>query len=215
MIHFFGDSFTYGQGCTPEHEYYRRTYDGTQKTWVEMVGNYFDDRFINYAKPGVGNQKIIDSIIENLSNISKGDLIVIGRADDSRFSVPYYRKYDNKTEFSSQMDIIIGVLIDRLGHYKTWPDDYYESILGYIEHVHVPNMNTIVERYDSLFNSFVDYFNKNNNKCIIWNVEDNLLSEDGSSKYPIISDEYPDINDGHWSWNGHNKFFEYMKYNLL
>ena len=27
MIHFFGDSFTYCQGCTPDHEYYQRVFD--------------------------------------------------------------------------------------------------------------------------------------------------------------------------------------------
>jgi len=32
--------------------------------------------------------------------------------------------------------------------------------------------------------------------------------------YSIISDEYPNIKDSHWSWEGHKEFFQHIK-NLL
>ena len=213
MIHFFGDSFTYGQGCTPDHEYYQRTYDGTQKTWVELTAKHLNTEFKNYGMPGVGNQKIIDSIIHNLSYIKDGDVVIIGRADDSRFCVPLtLKEYD----FNGFSDVLVGMLLDRTGSFKRWNDSYYNAVVDYTKYVLIPNETPIIQRWDSIYNSFVDYFNKRNIKVILWRVDEQLrCSITDGVKYPIISDEEIDINDGHWSWNGHIQFFKQYIQNLL
>jgi len=213
MIHFFGDSFTYGQGCTPDHEYYQRTYNGTQKTWVELTSKHLDTKFKNYGMPGVGNQKIIDSIIHNLSYIKDGDVVIIGRADDSRFTLPI--KLD-KYDFNGYTNILVGMLIEKRDSFNRWSDEYYNAVLDYTKYVLIPHIKIISQRWDSLYNSFEVYFNSRNVKIIMWNVEEQLrCSITGGAKYPIISDEEIDINDGHWSWNGHTQFFKQYIQNLL
>ena len=183
MIHFFGDSFTYCQGCTTDHEYYQRTYNGTQKTWVELVSEYKQDTYINLGRAGIGNQSIIDIIITQLHMIKEGDTVIIGRADDSRFMVPHVT--DN---FNGYHNILVGSLIDRsCDSMKEWDLNYYNSLVDYTKYVHVPNETPIIQRFDYLYNSLVEYFNGKNVNVIFWKVNEHLRDNiTGGAKYPII-----------------------------
>lgn len=197
MIHFFGDSFTYGQGCTSEHEYYQRTYDGTQKTWVELISEYIGDGYINYSRPGIGNQKILDSIIKNLKNIKPNDIVFIARTHDERLQMPYGEYF---------RDILPSMIYED----NTNDGDYYKTIQEYVKFILFPNFNGVKNRYDELFSSFTQYFNSINVKCIRWNVEEHTI-KDNKAIYSIISDEHIDIDDSHWSWKGHQEFFRFIK----
>ena len=197
MIHFFGDSFTYGQGCTPEHEYYQRTYNGTQKTWVELISEYIGDGYINYSRPGIGNQKILDSIIKNLKNIKPNDIVFIARTHDERLQMPYGEYF---------RDILPSMIYED----NTNDGDYYKTIQEYVKFILFPNFNGVKNRYDELFSSFTQYFNSINVKCIRWNVEEHTI-KDNKAIYSIISDEHTDIDDSHWSWKGHQEFFRFIK----
>lgn len=203
MIHFFGDSFTYGQGCTPEHEYYQRTYDGTQKTWVELISEYIDDEYINNGLSGVGNQRIFDSIIEHLYIIKENDVVFLSRASDTRFMAP--------NEAGNHEQVIINLLLDLNYKYKNWNDDTHHAVREYFKKVIVPHLPAISARFEDIFFYFKRYFESRNIKVIEWNVDEHILTEDGKAKYSIISDEYTDINDSHWSWKGHDEFFRFIK----
>lgn len=211
MIHFFGDSFTYGQGCTPEHEYYKKTYDSTQKTWVELVSEYVGSEFENYGRPGISNQQIIDTIIEKLKSINENDIVVISRTHDSRFIIPNI----DVPNINQHHNVTIGMFEEGITQYGEMSQEYYDGVKSYIENVFVPNLDAVTFRYDSIFKHLRHYFEFRNIKVIEWNVDDHTLTDDGRAKYSIISDEYPTINDSHWSWKGHFEFFEYMKLNLL
>ena len=91
---------------------------------------------------------------------------------------------------------------------KSW---YYNSLVDYTKYVHVPNETPIIQRFDYLYNSLVEYFNGKNVTVILWKVNEHLRDNiTGGAKYPIISDEYSDINDSHWSWEGHTQFYEFI-----
>lgn len=211
MIHFFGDSFTYGQGCTPEHEYYKQTYNGTQKTWIELVSEYIGSEFKNYGRPGISNQQIIDTIIEKLKSINENDIVVISRTHDSRFIIPSI----DVPNINQHHNVTIGMFEEGITQYGEMSQEYYDGVKSYIENVFVPNLDAVTFRYDSIFKHLKYYFESRNIKVVEWNVDDHILTEDGRAKYPIISDEYPNIKDSHWSWRGHIEFFKYMKSNLL
>lgn len=200
MIHFFGDSFTFGQGCTAEHEYYKRTYDGTQKTWVELIGEYKNDDYKNYGMPGIGNQKILDSVVENLSNIKTGDIVFLSRTHDERLQMPY------KNHF---IDILPGMVYE----HDDVDSDYYKTVNDYVKFILFPHFEGITNRYNVLFNRITEYFESINVKWIRWDVENHTI-RDGKAVYSIISDEHSDIKDSHWSWEGHKSFFEGMKTQL-
>jgi len=203
MIHFFGDSFTYCQGCTSDHEYYKKTYNGTQKTWVELISEHIGDDFINNGISGVGNQRIFDSIIENLYNIQENDIVFLSRASDTRFMVPN----DN----GSHDQIIINLLLDLDYKYKYWNEDAHIAVREYFKKIIVPYLPAVTGRFDDIFFFFKKYFKSRNIKVVEWNVDEHTLTEDGRAKYSIISDEHPEIDDSHWSWKGHIEFFEYIK----
>lgn len=204
MIHFFGDSFTHCQGCTQHDEYYKQTYDDTQKTWVDLVSEYIGDAYFNYGNPGGGNDKILDTLQKNLFRIKPNDVVFLSRTHDERFQTPYGDV--------TLKDIIPGMLMDNHHVYDVVNEfDYYQSIENYIKFVHFPNFNAIKNRFDILFESYQRFFDRNNIRCIQWKVDEHTLDNDGRAKYPIISDEKPEINDSHWSWNGHTKFFEFIK----
>jgi len=207
MIHFFGDSFTYGQGCTSDHEYYKRTYNGTQKTWVELVSEHIGDIHLNYGNPGGGNDKILDTLQKNLFRIKSNDIVFLSRTHDERLQTPY--------ENSGFKDIIPGMLMNNNEVYDMINEhDYYQSIENYIKFVNFPNFNAIKNRFDVLYISYHRFFEENNIKCIQWRVDDHTLDNDGNAKYSIISDEIPEINDSHWSWKGHHEFFNFIKNEL-
>jgi len=181
MIHFFGDSFTYGQGCTPEDEYYKKTYNGTQKTWVELISEYQKDDYTNYGMPGCGNQKIIDSVLENIKNIKSGDIVFLSRTHDERIQIPFKEHF---------MDILPSLVYE----YDDVDRKYYETINDYIKFILFPNMNAVINRYDLLFSRIVEYFNTINVDCIRWNVEHHTIYE-GKTVDPIIRDGYPGVKD--------------------
>jgi len=203
MIHFFGDSFTYCQGCTLDHEYYQRTYNGTQKTWVELISEYIDDSYINNGISGVGNQKIFDNIVEQLHIIKENDIVIISRADDTRFMAP------NSAEHHHQ--VIINLLLNLDYKYKDWNDEAHKAVREYFKKVIVPYLPAITNRFNDIFFCFKRYFESRGIKVIEWNVNEHLLDENDKPKYSIISDEHPDINDSHWSWKGHEEFFKFIK----
>lgn len=210
MIHFFGDSFTYGQGCNVGEEYYERTYDGTQKTWVELTSEYINDDYVNYAKPGIPNQRILDIIIENMYRIHKNDIVIICRGTDSRFSIPY--SYPNgKPRY---YHILLNMFMENLYPPNDFTKEYHKSVEMFIKNIWVPNLEIVTKRFDTLYNGIKLNFESNNIKTILWNLEDYLLDENGSPYYTIISDEFSDINDSHWAWKGHVEFFNKIKLNL-
>jgi hypothetical protein len=197
MIHFFGDSFTYCQGCTSDHEYYKRTYDGTQKTWIELMSEFLNDEYTNYGRPGVGNQKIIDSVVENIKNIKTDDIVFLSRTHDERLQMPY------KNHFT---DILPGMVYE----HDDINSDYYKTIDDYVKFILFPNFEGVTNRYNTLFHRITEYFESINVKCIRWDVENHTI-RDEKAVYSIISDEHPEINDSHWSWKGHTEFFQYIK----
>ena len=210
MIHFFGDSFTYGQGCTPDHEYYQRTYNGIQKTWVELTSDYINDDYINYGKPGISNQRILDIIIENMHRIDKNDIVIICRGTDSRFSIPYSYPSGKPRYYH----ILLNMFMENLYPEGDFTKEYHTSVDMFIKNIWVPNLEIVSERFDTLYNGIKLNFETNNIKTLLWNLEDYLLDENGSPYYSIISEEFPDINDSHWSWKGHTQFFNKIKLHL-
>ena len=198
MIYLFGDSFTHCAGCTPNDEYYEKTYDGTQKTWVDLLAEHLNidsTQVYNRGRGGVGNQFIIESFVESLHNIKDNALVVIGRADDWRFQVPYENGY--KHIISQELETEKG--------------EYWDAIRTYSQFLHTPYEDIIVDRFDTLYEGIYKYLDFRGIKYIKWSVSEHLLDETGKPVHPIIQDECPEINDGHWSWKGHQSFFEYIK----
>ena len=78
VIHFFGDSFTRGDG-TLASPLYLPNVDQTLH-WTEYVANAFKYTEIkNYATQGASNDEIFMSILEVLTDFKKGDMVIVGQ----------------------------------------------------------------------------------------------------------------------------------------
>jgi hypothetical protein len=88
-IWFFGDSFTYGDGCVedrpPNGEYYKLKPHGV--LWRKGVADHFNMNEINRSIGGASNDWIINSLIDELLNIQPNDIVVVGLSWSERFQL--------------------------------------------------------------------------------------------------------------------------------
>jgi hypothetical protein len=117
----FGDSFTAGHGCKfpapaggdykltdnflNKNTYYFKTYkdyiDVDKKIWPEIVSDSLDLELINLGKNGLSNEWIADTIIANIKNISKDDIVILQTSLPSRYDFPFKKE---KTLLGSPKD---------------------------------------------------------------------------------------------------------------
>lgn len=84
----FGDSFTIGNGCIDiaGTHYYSEYPERRVKRGIfpERLADHYNLKLVNKAFAGSSNQMILESIIDNLSNMKKGDRVIVGMSDSAR-----------------------------------------------------------------------------------------------------------------------------------
>lgn len=84
----FGDSFTIGNGCIDidGKHYYSEYPERRVKRGIfpERIADHFGLELVNKGFAGSSNTMILESIIDNMSNIKKGDRVIIGMSDSAR-----------------------------------------------------------------------------------------------------------------------------------
>ena len=88
----FGDSFTEGHGCRMEDEYYKNYWKSEDKIWPVYLSELLDANLINCGVGGISNDMILDSMIDNWSEIKENDYVFIGVTYPHRFDVPINNK---------------------------------------------------------------------------------------------------------------------------
>lgn len=176
----FGDSFTAGNGCLPNEEYAKKyKKDKTNLIWPEIVSNSMGFKLLNLGMGGYSNDKIIDSIIKSYRFINNNDIVIIGNTFYNRFDVPYNNK-------------LISLSPTNL------PVDNNEFLIQLIP---IMDSQLLKERYINRINFFKNIFENRGIKCIVWEVDKEWL------KYENIKDDTNgDVDDMHWSYDGHKNF---------
>ena len=68
-VYFFGDSITFGTGCTPDEEYYHKYGGPDKKMWPDIVSEYFNSAKFNLALPGSSTPTILNDFYSAFNDI--------------------------------------------------------------------------------------------------------------------------------------------------
>ena len=114
----FGCSFIYGSDLSDEK---LRPFQhlASQLTWPALLAKNINFEYECYAKPGCGNLRILERIIQQSTNASQDELFVIGWTWVDRFD--YYDIYDEKQYHYSNWKTILP------GQSTKIADTYYRN----------------------------------------------------------------------------------------
>lgn len=197
----FGDSFTEGHGCHPGHPYYDNYPEERRQIWVEELAHKLDLKLENLGYGGNSNPFILSQILNNLSNFSKEDIIivqqtipergVIGNLNTEKMTwVPSEAVGQNNRE-----DWIMSTFSSSVA---------YEAYRNYILDILLPQNYIFNDWYEKQFRGLCKFLVDSNFKVFFWSFND-------WGKFENIHDRTDGtVADLHWSWEGHKAFTAFM-----
>lgn len=208
----FGDSFS-ATNKRNEIEKWRKLYikwkGYTPKVWCEFLNDSLGLKLHNLSISATDNYSIFDTIIDSIDSISENDIVIIGWTSTLRFRI-----------------------IDKFNKFNTIrpSDSINQSTLNHTYEYDMISMDTInellINRDNDLYqyelNRFIKIINKSINANIIhWSPFQqshpiiNIHNINLLKNLELIRDEtMGEINDTHYSENGHKELANYF-YNIL
>jgi len=196
-IWFFGDSFTYGDGCLPGFEYYNTHPSVDNRIWTTRIAEEYSFIEKNLSERGCSTPMIINSLINNLSKIKPHDMVIISDSLPSRtLGVNSKRRkielvttdifethhgLDNFFEYEIERESFLNHIINNILPYEDIWKVFYEK---QIESLQTELLNREVEFY-------------------FWSHSMWALRTD--SFISIREHTNGKIDDGHFSWEGHSQ----------
>ena len=186
-LYIFGDSFSAGFSFESNWTNPYVNWKGyTPKGFGEIISQKLNLELINLAENASDNYSILQKFCDNVKNIKKNDLVIIGWSSPLRFRLvsndwitilPNYDKFStkeiDKTKISEST--LIEILLNR--------DDI---------------------RYCNEVNSWIKLLNNLDKKIIHWTPFDQRLDCMFLSKFEtIVTETNGELNDWHFSENGH------------
>lgn len=204
----FGDSFTAGHGCLPNDPYYNRETALNKDIWPDIIASKLKLTVNNLGIPGNSTPYILKQIIENLTNFKKEDIIILSDTHSTRTVL--YHRYKKKIEPVATEIVFWENLNENSEDFiQTYFLNEAEKKL-YVEFLH-----SFIYKYDNEWNDFYReqldsiaiYLNNIGVRTYFWSY--NIWFP--FSKFTTIAEETKGkIKDGHWSWQGHKDFAEYL-----
>lgn len=198
----FGDSFTFGYGCTENEEFALKYKKPEDLLWFEIISNEFDLEIVNYGMGLYSNDKIIDSVIDAYDDIGENDYVIIEKGFTHRFDMPNLDDNYLITIAPSPRNLLTK-------YFTLASIDYTEDEIKSIEYMVVTlDSKLIIERQVKRLNFLKKIIeNKKIKKCILWDIIDyiNPLVYEN-----IVHATNGEIIDHHWSFKGHKLFAEEM-----
>lgn len=192
-IWFFGDSFTQGANCHPGDSYYEKYHTDDCLRWTEIVANYCNAVEVNYGTQGWGNIQILDSLLSQGENISPNDIVIVGASDGSRTM--------------AFQQTAINIIAISTSHWLLEDDneidkEYKESMINYVVNCRGPFFQKH-ELYDTeLMIKTLNIIKPS--QYVVWGT-------DKWFDFEFISDQTnKEINDNHWSYNGHKQMANWI-----
>jgi|TARA_B110000261_G_C13043949_1_gene341462 hypothetical protein len=194
---FFGDSFTRGNGCHPNHEYYKSSYTHGCERWTTTISKTLDMTEVNTAMGGESNLGILNSLISNIKNIKKGDCVILGDTRPVRVS-----SFDDS-------GTRINIINDPHFNYTQGNSKY---IFDYIYHEIVPKEDMYLEFYQKMFKELLDELKRRGVHTYYWKHTDIWFPTNMFNT--ITEDTNGVIQNLHWSWKGHTQMTEFILTNI-
>lgn len=198
---FFGCSTTYGSGCHKGDEYYNKYKRPGDKIWTEIVAETLDYREVNLGVPGRGNIEILRCILDNKDNFKSDDMIVIGVTDGAR--IQSFFVDDQKVLPTSYTHWMIDGFP---WHLKGLDQDFVDSLKDYMVNCRLRFINEHCSYDMKLIEDVVSLIKVKQTLIwspVLWNKFENIATHTNE-----------EINDFHWSFNGHKQMSEWILTNL-
>jgi len=193
----FGDSFTEGHGCQPGHTYYDSYTENRNQIWPDILGSKLDLEVLNLGYGGNSNPYILSQVLENLSNFSKKDLIIIQQTIPER-GVIGNLETGEMTWIPSE---VIGQNIKDDWLLEPFSNiDAFESYKGYILDILLPQSHIFYDWHKKQFENITKFLVKTGFNAYLWSF---AVWGDFESINYNTKGKVPDL---HWSWEGHNQF---------
>lgn len=201
-IWFFGDSFTYGEGCRLGFEYYEEVLFEDKKLWTTIVADSLNLNEKNLGIRGGSTPSIIHTLISNLPNIKKNDYVIIGD------SLPT-RTFAMNEKMKKVRSVTTDIFEQEYGLHNFFESTESQiSLLNYINSNIIPYSKEWKLFYETQIESLQKYLLKNNVMCYYWS---HLLWAAAPNRYHTINKHTDSkIKDNHFSWIGHLEFSKYI-----
>ena len=215
----FGDSMTFGHGCSDEcHSHTKEEYLAYKKEgddiWPKHLSKFLDYNLKNLGRNGASNDYILDCIIDNFDNIKENDVVVINKTIHGRIEVPYKDKtyripasYEQtKVDLVENNSFIHKVWITE--EFKDFGEERIEAFINFQYHFsdHVFYKNRNNKRFDFLKGRLVN--EKKVKFCFVWGLEESI--DILRTFANIKQDTNGKIDDTHFSFKGHLDFARYL-----
>ena len=189
---FFGDSFTNGDGCTPEDPYYKKYPNG--KLWTTIVSSYLGMNEKNISRGGCSNQYLLNKLILNFPNFVEGDFVIVSDTIPTR---TLWYDDNNEQRHSIIEESIFG------------GENTDEAILNYITEQLVPHEKEWENFYLNQYEILLKELSYNRNvRVLFWSYK--LWYPPENTFQTIWEQTEGEIKNGHWSWLGHKQMSEYI-----
>jgi len=199
-IWFFGDSFTYGDGCVEDRpvngEYHKLNPFGV--LWRNGVADHFNMNQINKSAGGASNDWIINSLIEEIVNIQPNDIVVFGLSWSERFQLinKEFKIHQNflTQQFTNPDNPNDLVILDPTD--KKYNDELYNMLKLFSIEYRIQHGEILKLYQYAQASNLLKKIKQSNVKTLLWDITN-------QHQYETI-DEVIGNGDRHWSWKGHN-----------
>ena len=194
---FFGCSFTYGAGCTPGDRYHDKYKHPNDRLWTEIVSEALNVKENNLGVNSASNLHILDRFNKNIKNFKSGDYVVVGLTDPTRVGFFHYTKPNTV----NQMSVNAFDQIYPDGRFSTFMSEVeFTSVQNFGKYIQGPNEDKWSYHYRKVIKSYFYLLNKLGIRTYLWDFNMWLKHD------PITRATKEEIQDRHWSFEGHRTF---------
>ena len=174
-------------------------------SWPVLLSEQLNFELHDYGRSGGANQGITWKLIDQLPNIEKNDIVIVGLTHPERLSVPSYVR--NKLTVNC---VSTGMFHKGSMEYKSGLDyhgeESFQSMVDYILYTVRPNLNAYEKLYMDQTYNILSLLEEKGVRTIVWDFNIWYLFEQ------FI--RWCGIEDAHWSPNGHFEVALFFKYCL-
>lgn len=197
-IWFFGTCFTHGFGCRPGFKYYENYKQDDDYRWTHLVSKHFSSSTVMKATPAKGtNFETIRVLTQELLNIRHSDVVIIELAP------PHGILKLNKE----------GTRVENLATWnmewdKHWHDEVDKEVgVAYWKHNIVGKEEAWMKYFTQQIEVLRGILHTRGAKTLLWYSD----WYENANRFERIKDHTNgEIDDYHFSWNGHREVSEYI-----
>ena len=190
---FFGDSFTRGNGCHFQDDYYVHTHRAEFKRWTTAISEALGMVEKNTAVGGESNAGILHTLISNLNKIQKGDKVILG--DTRPIRILSFDESGNK----------VNTINDPYFNYTQGNSKF---ILDYIYYEIAPKEEFYLDFYQKSFGNILRELENRGVSTYFWKHTGIWYPD--SVFETITTATKGKIHNLHWSWKGHSDMTAYI-----